>query len=77
MKIFEEFFEFCWIDVCLFEGVNLDVVKCEVVEVFVEECVDNGVIVMWRSIDFCCMCFLDVIYLYIKYKCFVFGINGF
>ncbi|XP_060070842.1 IgGFc-binding protein-like, partial [Ylistrum balloti] len=49
------FFDSCVFDLCSFQGEphKMAKVRCNAVEAFAEECEENGIIVKWRSKEFC------------------------
>ncbi|XP_021348638.1 zonadhesin-like isoform X2 [Mizuhopecten yessoensis] len=51
----KSFFDSCVFDLCSFQGEPnmMSKVRCNSVEAFAEECEENGIIVNWRSKEFC------------------------
>ncbi|XP_069114973.1 IgGFc-binding protein-like [Argopecten irradians] len=49
------FFDSCVFDLCSFQGEShkMNVVKCNALEAFAEECEENGILVKWRSPKLC------------------------
>lgn len=50
-----DYYRSCVMDMCSYEGEPklLNTVKCSSLESFVEECAESGIVIKWRTDNFC------------------------